>query len=1210
MPYDASDKVKPYLDEIAERLWSDKAAVMVGAGFSRNAKPVLSTSASFPDWRELGDKFYRKLHGRPPGEEARYLSLLKLAEQVQAAFGRPALNDLLKDAIQDRGYEPSPLHGELLNLPWSDVFTTNYDTLLERACASVTYNHYDVVATDRDLLYANQPRIVKLHGSFPTPPFVITEEDYRRYPGDHAPFVNTMRQSLLENTLCLIGFSGDDPNFLKWIGWIRDYFGRETVPMIYLVGVFNALTEAERRLLDRRSIVAVDLSGFSVDPGIALGAFLDYLKSRRTRAADWPVVSADVKSRATDAKPGNYVAIAAEWRRQRGEYPGWVVIPEDRRGSLWHATRRWLSHLSEISPTERADLGTPLDLELAFELAWRLERCLFPLTEGLAEFLEDVVSKYGDATAELPDKGHWTTNSVFEAVADVRLWLLRHYREEGLVAKWEEQCRAVEDDFEGLLPEQKARFRLEEVLHALFRFDPAEAKRLLVNWRSSDDLPFWEAKRAALLAELGEAAVAHSILEASLEAIRRQLSLNPVSEDYTLVSQESVVMYLLWAVKSGKSPKDRDSRDAGFLDELPARWNELSRYKCDPRRDVALLSARLGNRFERWRPESKAHSFDLGMYSRTIHLGDDEEAVAAYAMLRWYEDIGIPYRMERTTYVQAPIESTMLRVRHYSRHWALASMVRLGDAKATDGLFDREYLAGLKRDEVDGLLEIYLPAFERTIAMVNKPDRSDAKSFELLAKTLPEVLSRLCYKCSPEWRERLVGSLGAIYGSRRKRVFRGTFSFAKRLFDSMSLQERAQIVPFLVDFQMPDDLDESGNREFVNPVWLVNLHASVHGDALRVTSEKIDELLDRLAENGRKRDWTATTLVCLHDWSKLNKRQSARLGELLWAGVEAPGVPSVTGFDSSVCMKLPHPKGIDPKPRVKERLRTMINERAEDSRLDDVLDEMRRSASTLEWSCADASEMVATLSGWWNGNKRWLRHETPMPFGSPAENTKRTAIKAVQALAAVVSQLPQEEHAEELDSLREILRDLTTHGIPTKTLKVGALNLLAEGREPMLEQLAGAMFDKDHDIVVDAHSAVRTLARASAEAEGRDTFASVTTALVQGIKWRYRVALSDRLWVVTDLIRHQPWLFSSEDIVGLLAGLKQIARETKEGVRGNDVDGIIFVRASAASLAFALSNYYQAAGSDEPEVIQRWRNICGDPEEFSEVKNSWMDAEI
>lgn len=61
MPDVAPDNVKPYLDEIADRLGSNNAAVMVGAGFSRNAKPVGSTSAPFPSWQQLGDIFCRKL---------------------------------------------------------------------------------------------------------------------------------------------------------------------------------------------------------------------------------------------------------------------------------------------------------------------------------------------------------------------------------------------------------------------------------------------------------------------------------------------------------------------------------------------------------------------------------------------------------------------------------------------------------------------------------------------------------------------------------------------------------------------------------------------------------------------------------------------------------------------------------------------------------------------------------------------------------------------------------------------------------------------------------------------------------------------------------------------------------------------------------------------------------------------------------------------
>ena len=1206
MPDDAPNQVKPYLDEIADRLWSNNAAVMVGAGFSRNAKQVASTSSSFPSWQELGDIFFRKLYGRAPGENARYLSLLKLGEQVQAAFGRPALEDLLRRAIPDRGYEPSPLHGQLLNLPWRDVFTTNYDTLLERARASVTLRHYDIVASGEDLLYANAPRIVKLHGSFPSAPFIITEEDYRRYPNDHAPFVNTVRQSLLENTLCLIGFSGDDPNFLQWIGWMRDHFGQDTAPRIYLVGVFDALTEAERKLLDRRGIVAVNLSAFSPNPGKALSAFLDYLKGRKTRAADWPIVSTDVQSWETDANPERYVEIAAEWRRQRGEYPGWVVMPEDRRRHLWDSTKPWLSLICEVSQTDSAGLDTPLDLDLTFELVWRLDRCLFPLTEELPALVEVVAAKYSDATLTLPEKTGWTRTSVFEAVSNLRLWLLRHYREEGLFEKWQEVGRAIEADFGRLPAEHKARFRLEEVLHALFRFDPAEAKRLLIDWQSNESLPFWEAKRAALMAELGEVTAAQSILESSLSAIRQQLGLNPITENYTLVSQESVVMLLLWSVERGRSWMGTVTGNSNLLDELSERWNELMRYRCDPRREIASLSARLSHRSEGWKQESKTHSFDLGMVSKTIHLGLDEEAVSAYGLLRMYEDIGMPYRMEHATFVKASIESTLLRVRPYSPHWALANIVRLGDAKVTDGLFDREYLSGLGRDEIDRLFEIYLPAFERAIVMVDEPDWSEAKTFESLAKTLPEVFSRLCYKCSPECRERLVDVLGAIYGSQRRKVFAGVYRLVDRLFDSMSAEERGRAVPSLLDFPMPNDLREIEEREFVNPVLLVDKAGSVRGDAIPVTEERIDELLDQLAEGGPDCDWTATKLVWLHDRDKVGEQQSERLGGLLWDGIEPPDVPVVTGFYSFVCTKLPHPEGINPESLVKDRLRKTIAERLADSRFDDVLDELRHSSGAVEWSRTEASELVAALSGWWNGNRQWLHHHTPMPFGSPADNTKRTGSKAVGALSSVISSLPTDQGYEGVvEPLREFLANLEANGIPARRLEAAALNI-EEGRwKKVVERVTVAMFDNDQDVVTDALLAARVLARGFSAEEACGRFAPVGAMLVQGVQWRHRPALSDRLRVVADLVRSRPWFLSGEALASLFAGLGEMAEETSRGVRGNDRDGVIAIRAAAASLAFALFEHCRGSGLEEPEAIRRWRIVCSDPDEFAEVRNSW-----
>ena len=226
---------------------------MVGAGFSKNA------SAGFPDWNQLGDIFYEKIHGKKPDDKNRYLNVLKLADEMKAAFGRPALNQVLRETIPDLEHKPSSLHVELLNLPWTDVFTTNYDTLLERASASVISRRYDVVINPKDLVYSENPRIIKLHGDFQSERLVITEDDYRRYPEDFAVFVNTVRQTLLESTLCLIGFSGDDPNFLQWTGWVRDNLDSDDFPKIYLIGIFN-LSVARKKLLEQRNIALIDMS--------------------------------------------------------------------------------------------------------------------------------------------------------------------------------------------------------------------------------------------------------------------------------------------------------------------------------------------------------------------------------------------------------------------------------------------------------------------------------------------------------------------------------------------------------------------------------------------------------------------------------------------------------------------------------------------------------------------------------------------------------------------------------------------------------------------------------------------------------------------------------------------------------------------------------------------------------------------------------------
>ena len=289
-------------------------------------------------------------------------------------------------------HEPSQLHVDLLSLRWSDVLTTNYDTLLERACRSVVSRRYDIVVNPDELERSRQPRIIKLHGSLPIDrPFIVTDEDYRRYPLDFAPFVNTVRQALLEKTLCLVGFSGDDPNFLQWIGWIRDNLAPRASRKMYMIGVFS-LSHSQRMLLEQRNIIPIDMSecpGVDQDHYVGLDRFVAYLRSRGNEEDPlaWP--SSEPRANAKKDEKA-LLARVATWRSTRTRYPGWVVVPEDRRRVLWERTRSWI----EWEFPGNDDLRGPLDIEFAFELTWRSAKCLAPIFDNHAHYLEGVIQKY------------------------------------------------------------------------------------------------------------------------------------------------------------------------------------------------------------------------------------------------------------------------------------------------------------------------------------------------------------------------------------------------------------------------------------------------------------------------------------------------------------------------------------------------------------------------------------------------------------------------------------------------------------------------------------------------------------------------------------------------------------------------------------------------------------------------------------------------
>lgn len=1231
IPVDES--IRPYLDEIAERLWSGHAAVMVGAGFSKNANPA------FPDWPRLGDIFYEKVHGKAPSDKERYLNPLKLADEVQAAFGRSALEQLIRLHIPDKDYEPSPLHVRLLELPWADVFTTNYDTLLERARASVGSQKYDVVVNTEDIVYSQKPRIVKLHGSFPSErPFIITEDDYRQYPKKFAPFVNTVQQALLENTLCLIGFSGGDPNFLQWTGWIRDNLGKGTSPKIYLVGVLS-LSSAQKKLLEQRDIVPVDLAeclGGACNPNEALEWLCGYLSERKDRdRTDWPRgQTRRMPDRTTTAEDKNsqLSALLPEWSQARLSFPGWVVVPEDRRKSLWTYTQFWANSVSAGD-----ELPVPLDLHFAFELDWRLEKCLCPIQDNVWPFFEQVLQRYWPfADAQVPPTAEVSENQLEHAhlpwpeMRDMWLHLslsmLRFYREEGLIEKWQAAERTLRDLSQHLSPQQLAFVSYERALQALFVLDLPRLKRLLKAWPGNQALPFWETKRAGLLAEIGQLEEAERILTTALEAIRSKLNLKPVKTDYSLVSQEAYTMLLLWYVKGSISFKARNWPGAGEMrTQFRDRWNALKEYKCDPWNELKLFEMALSHPYSVKTEVTEKSEFDIGRVTRTYRIGwEDSEALSAYAFLRFSEEAGAPFRVGNMTVSTKSAEGALPRICRTSSHWAVVTMIRTGDAKTAKHVFDRQALSRMEVPHVDELIDQYLQVLEGAEADIQTGDGFRTDNFGvLLAQLIPEILSRLCCKCSSGAKNRLLRFLLSLYTSDQRSKYRGIRNLVRLLLTSLSVKERYEIIPTLLQFPVLGDLPGIAATELVNPFHFLDIDKdAVAGiPKLELDATKIDSLLENTSKGSTgNRRWAAFVLEQLYELGLLAGDQGSRFGEALWSRTDDLGLPRDTDFYKSEYLNLPHPEKVDPVPLLKEYIRNAplpIQKQSPDEGVHvsmggeiSMCAELAGSRATIQWTEKEITEILTRLLEWWDADKEWLTGKRKASrFGLVREAFAARAVQLVNALAyGVAPALSPAIDEATRNTLSRLLSELDNAGLPSLRAAAACLDLFPDTEQGVITRIEDALVSNDHERVVDALEAILGLLKPDGSSIGQENMAALLRHVSRSVMYRHIVGLRSALNTMSRVVGKHPEHFAADTEELTIRGLHALADDTDPaaGMANLPFPEKLEIRQAAAHLAYVLFVHYDRQGTAIPESIEVWRAICQSENEFAEIRNEWL----
>lgn len=550
----AETEAQVHLLAIRRALANRNAAVMVGAGFSRNAEG----GQNLATWRQLSEALATELEPeRTPGAFVP-AAASQLAEQYARVFSPTHLEQLIKRCVPDDQVTPGRLHSQLLELPWSEVFTTNYDTLLERSAERLFDASYFTVCAREDIPQSKvlgRRRIVKLHGSFPSHrPFILTEEEYRTYPERFAPFVNLVRQSLLENVFCLIGFSGDDPNFLHWLGWVRDMLDKHALP-VYLF-LAQEPTLGERKLYEARGVVPVVLP---TPKGVATSDYHARYRALFTELArpladsplDWGDFSIPVGERwspdmSDEQQFSQLIKQLPVLNAYRSSYPNWLVAPQKIR-TRFRRTAEWIKSRLYPPNLRKFLAQRPASVILAVVEIYGWAQCVMlePWNDEVAELGLSALSARSAAQSVQPTPDEQTFLTAMGCTdaakqqntwVDVGLALLTWARQGHRMTAYE-KLRSQLQTFASEEAAVQERLIYESILLRLQQGDQPGALQQVLAWRPKGSDAYVHVLRGSLLAEVGEATTALSVLEQAIQMLRRQQRSRPGNS--ALISQEA-----------------------------------------------------------------------------------------------------------------------------------------------------------------------------------------------------------------------------------------------------------------------------------------------------------------------------------------------------------------------------------------------------------------------------------------------------------------------------------------------------------------------------------------------------------------------------------------------------------------------------------------------------------------------------------------------
>ena len=209
-----NEKLPHFIEHFSEQIINNEASLFIGSGVSRNS--------GYPGWADLlsGCADDLKL-------DLNEIDLYSLAQYYVNKHSDADLRRIVSQKI-NRLHQGNELLDCLLEIEFNNIWTTNYDKLIEKGLEAKGISH-NVIFSDKNLASIDKHdkvNVYKMNGDISDPVnMILTKNDYEHYLKKHPLFLTFLKKELVSNTFLFIGYSFSDALVLDCLSSISEFLG-------------------------------------------------------------------------------------------------------------------------------------------------------------------------------------------------------------------------------------------------------------------------------------------------------------------------------------------------------------------------------------------------------------------------------------------------------------------------------------------------------------------------------------------------------------------------------------------------------------------------------------------------------------------------------------------------------------------------------------------------------------------------------------------------------------------------------------------------------------------------------------------------------------------------------------------------------------------------------------------------------------------------